>query len=120
ATANNKLYVFAGLAPGWKPKSLVFEFDPASNQWAKKKPMKLASHHVAFASLNNKIYAFGGFVLPQSGPPAWEPVNNAWENDPASDEWKELPPMPTKRAAATAAAAGGERHVTRGANLLTV
>src|SRR5262249_16672601 len=43
ATANNKLYVFAGLAPGWKPKSLVFEFDPASNQWAKKKPMKLAS-----------------------------------------------------------------------------
>src|SRR5262245_42828793 len=25
ATANGKLYVFAGLAPGWKPKSLVFE-----------------------------------------------------------------------------------------------
>src|SRR5262245_59118311 len=62
ATANNKLYVFAGLAPGWKPKSLVFEYDPASNQWGKQKPMKLPSHHVAFASLNNKIYAFGGFM----------------------------------------------------------
>jgi len=118
ATANNKLYVFAGLAPVWKPKALVFEYDPMSNQWGKKKPMKLASHHVAFASLNNKIYAFGGFVLPQSGPPAWEPINNAWEYDPATDEWKELAPMPTKRGAATAAAAGGKLYVTGGANAL--
>ncbi len=69
ATAGGKLYVFAGLAPGWKPKALVFEYDPASNQWAKKRPMRLASHHVAFASLNDKIYAFGGFTLPEAGPP---------------------------------------------------
>src|ERR1700704_4628661 len=48
ATAGGKLYVFAGLAPGWKPKAMVFEYDPASNQWAKKRPMRLASHHVAF------------------------------------------------------------------------
>src|SRR5262249_21302274 len=74
---------------------------------------------VAFASLTNKIYAFGGFMLPQSGPPAWEPVNNAWEYDPATDEWKELAPMPTKRGAATAAAAGGKLYVTGGANSLT-
>src|SRR5262245_44051334 len=63
ATAGGKFYVFAGLAPGWKPKSLVFEYDPAANQWTKKRPMRLPSHHVAFASLNNKIYAFGGFML---------------------------------------------------------
>ena len=119
ATANNKLYVFAGLAPVWKPKALVFEYDPASNQWGKKKPMKLASHHVAFASLNNKIYAFGGFVLPQSGPAAWVPINNAWEYDPATDEWKELPPMPTARGAASAAAVGGKLYVTGGANSLS-
>ena len=73
ATAGGKLYVFAGLAPGWKPKALVFEYDPASNQWAKKRPMRLASHHVAFASLNDKIYAFGGFTLRTAGPPGMEP-----------------------------------------------
>ena len=73
ATAGGKLYVFAGLAPGWKPKALVFEYDPASNQWAKKRPMRLASHHVAFASLNDKIYAFGGFTLPEAGPPGVDP-----------------------------------------------
>src|ERR1700752_4165726 len=49
ATAGGKFYVFAGLAPGWKPKALVFEYDPASNQWTKKKPMRLPPPHTAVA-----------------------------------------------------------------------
>jgi N-acetylneuraminic acid mutarotase len=118
ATAGGKLYVFAGLAPGWKPKAMVFEYDPASNQWTKKRPMRLASHHVAFTSLNDKIYAFGGFTYPDSGPPAWSPVNNAWQYDPATDEWKELAPMPTRRGAAAAGVANGKIYVTGGANSL--
>jgi N-acetylneuraminic acid mutarotase len=118
ATANGKLYVFAGLAPGWKPKALVYEYDPAANQWTKKKPMRLPSHHVSFASLNNKIYAFGGFTLPESGPPAWNPINSAWEYDPVADEWKELAPMPTKRGATAAGVANGKIYVTGGANSL--
>jgi N-acetylneuraminic acid mutarotase len=119
ATAGGKLYVFCGLAPGWKPKAMVVEYDPATNQWTKKKPMRLASHHVAFASLNDKIYAFGGFVYPESGPPGWNPVNNAWEYDPAIDEWKELAPMPTRRGAASAGVANGKIYVTGGANSLS-
>ena len=118
ATAAGKVYVFAGLAPGWKPKAMVYEYDPASNQWAKKRPMRLASHHVAFTTLNNKIYAFGGFTYPDSGPPGWNAVNNAWEYDPATDEWKELAPMPTKRGAASAGVANGKIYVTGGANSL--
>src|SRR5215470_13358295 len=118
ATADGKLYVFAGLAPGWKPKAMVQEFDPAANSWTQKKPMPLASHHVAFATLNNKIYAFGGFKLPESGPAAWEPINNAWEYDPAADTWKELAPMPTKRGAAAAAAVDGKLYVVGGATTM--
>ena len=57
-------------------------------------------------------------MLPESGPAAWNPVNTAWEYDPAKDEWKALAPMPTKRGAATAAAAGGKLYVTGGANSL--
>jgi hypothetical protein len=98
---------------------MVYEYDPASNQWAKKRPMRLPSHHVAFATLNNKIYAFGGFTYPDSGAPAWNPVNNAWEYDPATDEWKELAPMPTKRGAAAAGVANGKIYVTGGANSLS-
>jgi len=118
ATAGGKFYVFAGLAPGWKPKALVVEYDPASNQWTKKKPMQLASHHVAFVGLGDKIYAFGGFTLPESGPPGWSPIDNAWEYDPAADTWKALAPMPTKRGAAAAGVANGKIYVTGGANSL--
>src|ERR1700682_3240551 len=36
AAAGGKMYVFAGLAPVWKPLGMVYEYDPASNRWAKK------------------------------------------------------------------------------------
>lgn len=114
AAANGKMYVFAGLAPGWKPRALVYEYDPASDKWNKKKPMALPSHHVALTDYNGKIYAFGGFVLPQSGPPSWVPIDNAWEYDPATDAWKALAPMPTKRGSPVAAAVGDKIYVIGG------
>lgn len=117
AVANGKLYVFAGLAPGWKPLAMVFEYDPGANTWTEKKPMPLASHHVAFASLNDKIYAFGGFKLPDSGPPMWVPIDNAWEYDPGADAWKALAPMPHKRGAAGAAVVNGKIYVVGGVGI---
>lgn len=117
AAAGGKLYVFAGLAPGWKPRGLVYEFDPATDRWTKKKPMALPSHHVAFTTLNGKIYAFGGFVPPPSGPPAWVPIDNTWEYDLATDSWRALAPMPTKRGAAVAGAVGGKIYVIGGASM---
>ena len=118
AAAGGKMYVFAGLAPGWKPIGMVYEYDPASDKWTKKKPMALASHHVAFTEYRGKIYAFGGFVPPESGPPGWVPINNAWEYDPAADMWKALAPMPSKRGSALAAVAGDKIYVIGGASTL--
>ncbi len=77
--------------------------------------MALPSHHVAVTELNGKIYVMGGFILPQSGPPAWVPIDNAWEYDPANDTWKALPPMPTKRGSPVAAAVDGKIYVIGGA-----
>jgi len=113
--AAGKMYVFCGLAPGWKPIGMVYEYDPATDKWAKKKPMPVATHHVAFTEYRGKIYAFGGFVLPASGPPAWAPVDSAWEYDPAADSWKALAPMPTKRGSPVAAAVGDRIYVIGGA-----
>lgn len=118
AAAGGKLYVFAGLAPGWKPKGMVYEYDPATDKWSKKKPMALSSHHVAIAEHNGKIYAFGGFVLPETGPAGWQPIDNAFEYDPAADSWKALAPMPTKRGAAVAVAVGSKLYVLGGATML--
>src|SRR5499433_1687069 len=112
--ASGKMYVMGGLAPGWKPRGLVYEYDPAADKWTKKKPMTLSSHHVAVTELNGKIYAFGGFVPPQSGPPAWIPIDNAWEYDPAADSWKALASMSTKRGSPVAAVVGGKIYVIGG------
>src|SRR5690606_39980988 len=49
--AGGKLHVFGGLAPGWKPKGLHYEYDPATNSWQKNKNIPLASHHLALAEL---------------------------------------------------------------------
>lgn len=114
AVANGKLYVLCGLAPGFKPRGMVLEYDPAANSWTAKKPMALPAHHVALTSANGKIYAFGGFVLPPSGPPSWAPIDNAWEYDPTADSWRALAPMPTKRGAAAAAEVDGKIYVIGG------
>jgi len=118
AAAGGKMYVFAGLIPFWKPKGLVYEYDPATDHWTKKKPMALPSHHVAFTEFHGKIYAFGGFVYPASGPAAWVPINNAWEYDPAADTWKALAPMPSKRGSPVAAAVGDKIYVIGGVSPL--
>src|SRR5947207_3139331 len=118
ASAGGKMYVFCGLAPGWKPIGMVYEYDPAGDKWTKKKPMPLASHHVSFTEYKGKIYAFGGFVLPQSGPAAWVPIDNAWEYDPATDNWKALAPLPTKRGSPVAVTVGDKMYVIGGATTL--
>src|SRR5256885_11042583 len=115
ASANGKLYVFCGLAPGWKPIGMVYEYDPGADRWTKKNAMPLPSHHIAFTEYRGKIYAFGGFVLPQSGPPAWVPIDNAWEYDPAEDSWKALAPVPTRRGSPVAVTAGDRLYVIGGA-----
>ena len=118
ATAGGKMYVFAGFIPFWKPKGLVYEYDPATDHWTKKNPMALPSHHVAFTEYRGKIYAFGGFVYPTSGPAAWVPINNAWEYDPAADTWKMLAPMPSKRGSPVAAVVGDKIYVIGGVGLM--
>jgi N-acetylneuraminic acid mutarotase len=115
AAAAGKLYVFAGLIPLWHPSGVVFEYNPATDQWTKKRPMALPSHHVALTTYNDKIYAFGGFVYPATGGAAWVPIDNAWEYNPATDTWKALAPMPIKRGAAMAATVGDKLYVIGGA-----
>ena len=51
----------------------------------------------------------------KSGPPAWVPIDNAWEYDPASDSWQALAPMPTRRGSPVAVTAGDRIYVIGGA-----
>ena len=115
---NGKLYVFGGW-DGGKARGVAYEYDPVTDRWTKKTSMPRPAHHAALAAANGKIYVIGGFVppkdtaIPVGG--AWEPIDNAWEYDPAADSWKSLPPLPGKRGSAVAAEVGGKIYVIGGA-----
>lgn len=113
--SGGKLYVLGGLGPGWTAKGLVYEYDPATERWTKKKNMPLLTHHIGITELNGKIYVMGGFVKPEKGPTAWQPVDNAWEYDPANDTWKALAPLPSKRGSPNAVVHDGKIYVIGGA-----
>jgi N-acetylneuraminic acid mutarotase len=115
AVADGKLFVFAGLAPCCQPKGLVYAYDPADDTWARKGDMPLASHHLGITELKGKIYLLGGFKYPDDGKAGWQPIDNAWEYDPANDSWKALAPMPSKRGSPVAAVADGKIYVIGGA-----
>jgi N-acetylneuraminic acid mutarotase len=114
---NGKMYVIGGWDDG-KAGGVNYEYNPATDKWAKKQPMPRPAHHAALAAANGKIYVMGGFVVPKDNAipvgGAWEPIDNAWEYDPAADSWKSLPPLPGKRGAALAAEAGGKIYLIGG------
>src|SRR4030095_2500248 len=116
--ANGKLYVIGGWDDG-KAGGVNYEYDPATDKWTKKQPMPRPAHHAALAAANGKIYVMGGFVAPsETALPlgaAWQPIDNAWQYDPATDSWKSLPPLPTKRGSAVAVEVGGKIYTIGGA-----
>ena len=118
---NGRMYVIGGWGDG-KARGVNYEYDPATDRWTKKQPMPRPAHHAALAAANGKIYAFGGFVAPATTAipvgAAWEPIDSAWEFDPATDSWKALPPLPGKRGSAIAAEVGGKIYVVGGATTM--
>src|ERR1700730_7518315 len=90
-----------------------------TSPWKKGAPFPEPDEELYGVALNGKMYLRGGFVppkdtaIPVGG--AWEPIDNAWEYDPAADSWKSLPPLPGKRGSALAAEVGGKIYGIRGA-----
>jgi N-acetylneuraminic acid mutarotase len=116
AAAGGKMYVMGGYGEGGKPVGMVWEYDSATDKWNKKKTMALPAHHAAMCEYKGKIYVFGGFTLLMDGEKVgWKPIDNAWEYDPNTDNWRALTPMPTKRGSPVAEEVGGKIYVIGGA-----
>src|SRR5258706_6059311 len=108
---NGKLYASQGLLPGFKPAGLLYEYDPAADSWSEKKAMPHPVHHAAVTAHNGKMYLFGGFDLPPSGPPGWNPVADSWGYDPANHSLKLPGPMSTARGGGSAAVINGRVYL---------
>jgi N-acetylneuraminic acid mutarotase len=114
--ANGKMYVYGGYGSG-HPVGMLWEYDPAADKWTKKQTVPVPVHHSALAEFRGKIYMFGGFIYnsdPSTPMGGWQPVDNAWEYNPAADTWRALAPMPEKRGAAVAVEVAGQIYVIGG------
>jgi N-acetylneuraminic acid mutarotase len=112
-----KMYVLGGFGDG-KPVGMNWQYDPATDKWTKIKDMPLPVHHESLAEYHGKLYMFGGYILntdPKVPGGGWEPVDNSWVFDPATDTWKALAPLPGKRGSTLAEEVGGQIYVIGGA-----
>src|SRR6476469_6706050 len=116
---NDKLYLIGGnaavLTPGARPThpARVMVYDLANNSWTEKKNTPFFADHMSAATVNGKIYVFGGSVaMTQEAPSAT--LDTAWEYDPAGDSWKALAKLNGKRTAAAATEFGGKIYFIGG------
>ena len=116
---NDKLYLLGGNAAVFTPgaratrPARVQEYDMTADRWTQKKQMPFFADHMLVATQNNKIYIFGGTGMMRQDDMAGT-LNGSWEYDPATDAWKTLAAMPTKRTAGAAVAVGGKIYVIGG------
>jgi N-acetylneuraminic acid mutarotase len=108
---NGKFYVLGGFGIGGNAPGLVYEYDPASDRWTKKKNMPVAVHHQAQAAYNGKLYVFGGCLKGISGEAG---TQHAWEYDPSADAWKAIAQLPVKRCSAIAEQVDGKIYLIGG------
>lgn len=104
-----KIYVIGGtgLLPGAANPPMADDiivvatnqvYDPATNQWATKRPMPTPRNHEAIGTVDGKIYVIGGRIGNANvGNMISSPTDVVEEYDPATDRWRALNKMPTAR-----------------------
>ena len=110
-------YVIGG-TKGAEPFAANEQYDPTADRWRTLAPMPRGIHHQALATVNGKIYAFGGFTAPAHG----GPIDVGLEYDPKADSWRTLPKLSSPRGSPSGVGLNGKIHVIggRGADAVTL
>ena len=109
SSLNGKIYVIGGRINVNFRNNLDTneEYDPETNHWISRSPLKTKRSGVTSQVLNNKILVFGG----ESGQGTFT-ENEAY--DPNKDTWKTLSPMPSGRHGLGSANYKNEIHLIGG------
>lgn len=107
AVIGGKLYVAAGRVAGTASPRLDV-YDPATQQWSSLATVPTPRSGVALVAFQGELYLLGGERFPENTNPGFgdavgDPIPNSQTfatvevYDPATDTWREIEPMPTRR-----------------------
>ena len=103
AVLEGKVFVLAGYDTQGASTVTVEVYDPTRDTWARAAPLPVATNHNAAATVNGRLYAFGG-TTPR-----------AFVYDPARDAWSEVASMRYQHGGTPAVAViGGRLYVAGG------
>ncbi len=104
AAIDGKIYVAGGFdkpnlnnALKFAISSEVQVYDTATDSWSLTTPLPEGRHHTGIAAIDGLLYVVGGFA--KSYLSVWHAVATVYQYNPATQEWRELAPMPTARGA---------------------
>lgn len=86
-------------------------YDPEAESWETLAPLPKAAGGITAATVDGKLYAFGG----EQWVPEQAVIAEAWVYDPVLDQWTSVPDMPTPRHGMAAGAIGNQIYVFGGA-----
>ncbi len=115
---NGKVYVIGGRIGGpnvanliSSPTDVVEEYDPVSDRWKAMTKMPTPRSGQGWATYQNRIYVAGGEVRDHHMDAIFRDVEAF---DPASNEWFQLPSMPTARHGVNASVIGNRLYLIGG------
>lgn len=102
-----RLYALAGIMAG----TVVEAYDDTTNAWSTSvAPMPTERNGLAVATLENKVYVYGGMISGSGG----TPTNTADVYDPSLDSWMPIAPMARPRGRGGGAALNGKLYAVGG------
>jgi RNA polymerase sigma factor (sigma-70 family) len=116
AVVDGIIYVIGGFGdvfsagPPWLSSSIVYAYDPATDEWTRKADMPTARHLLTACVIDGRIYVAGGL-------PDWEsedclPTVEVY--DPATDTWTQTSDMPMARWGHSASVVAGKMYIVGG------
>ncbi len=112
ATVDNKVYLIGGaldIVGSATNLTLNQQYDPVTDSWTTKASMPTARRYLTATTVNNKIYAIGGYDQNGVGY-----ISSNEEYNPATNTWATKSSMPLARQQHAAAETGGKIYAMGG------
>lgn len=109
--AEGRMHVVGGYGEGAVNRAYHHIYDPAGDRWYNGAPLPRGANHVAVATLDGAVFAFGGFTEQNR-----RSDTHAYAYDLATDRWREIAPLPRPRGAIAAVVLDGKVHLIGGAS----